>query len=206
MKKILLSIAILASTIFAFAGNDKPNNDKKCTDKQCVETAKCNKGKKGNCDSLNVRPDRQAILFKDINLTQEQKDQLAAYRQQFFGQKNQDNGQCKQNAKGEKPQPPTKEQIEAQRQQRLQNRINYLYGVKQVLTPEQYIQYLENNYLYNTPAGGKNIQKGNRPGRDKGQLKGGDRKGGPDRQGRGSRQGRPDRQPRANQGQPAPQN
>lgn len=113
--------------------------------------------KKGDKDQ------KGACLFDNLNLTDAQKAKIKA---------------LKENEK--KARTENKEKARAERSNA---RKDYLANLKTILTPEQYVQFLENNYL----NAGKQGHKG---GMD---MKRGDRKGGRDGKGmpRGDRKGAP---------------
>ena len=96
---------------------DKPCDKQKC-DKQ---KQKCNKP----CDR------QRACEFEGLNLTDAQKTQIKAIKEEQMA-KRQAARQAKEAKKAE------------QREARQNERKEYLAKVKAVLTPEQYVQYLEN--------------------------------------------------------------
>lgn len=137
MKKTILSVAVLlASTLGFTAAAQSPTNSPTCNNPaQCQQAGKANK---------TARPNP----FEGLNLTEQQQTELQALTPQKSGVK----GNKAQN--GEKA-DKTKEQAKAEkqakraenRQKMIQNRRDYLAKVKDILTPEQYVQFLENNYV-----------------------------------------------------------
>lgn len=134
MKKTILSLAILfaASTgISAFAQTtDNGNNTKNRTEM---------KDRKGG--------DRKGALnpFEGLNLTDQQKAKLEELKQADIKQKKQLKEQSKQLKEQKKAEAKAKK--DAARQKRAQERRDYLAKIKSILTPEQYVQYLENNFV-----------------------------------------------------------
>lgn len=122
------------------------------------------------CDNSKQGP----CLFDNLNLTDAQKAKIKALRE----------SQIK--ARQEKKQEA--------RNQRDNARKNYLANLKTILTPEQYVQFLENNYLTGAKHGGKDMKRdGRKGGKD---MKRDGRKGGKDGKGfdgkRGDRKGAPE--------------
>ncbi|MDE6651654.1 MAG: Spy/CpxP family protein refolding chaperone [Paramuribaculum sp.] len=74
------------------------------------------------------------------------------------------------------------------RNQRDNARKDYLANLKTILTPEQYVQFLENNYISAGKHGGKDMKRGDRKGGK--DMKSDFRKGGKDGK-RGDRKGAP---------------
>lgn len=141
MKKSILSLAILFASVAGFSASAQTATP------QCPKTkTECTKGcaKK---DAPRCNP------FAGLNLTEKQQSELQALRAEK-GARIAENKASKDAARAEK---------QAQRKQnmenRLQNRRDYLAKVKNILTPEQYVQFLENSYV------------------DQGMMKGGPRHG-----------------------------
>lgn len=146
MKKYILSIMVVAASMVTFSAMAKDNK---------VENSQC---KKESCDK---KCSRQGVKkdcpnpFEGMNLTQEQKDKLKALQ-----------APC-QKGKADK---------QKMRQQRdsiaKAARAKHLADVKAILTPEQYVQYLENLALQ---APDKDMKPGRGPRHErKGGMKPGD--------------------------------
>lgn len=86
--------------------------------------------------------------------------ELTADQQTAIQNLNNTTCQNRQNARNER-----RERNEATRESRLQSRRDYLAQLKQILTPEQYVSFLENSYL-NPRAGADNKARDGRRGRD----------------------------------------
>ncbi len=121
MKKIILGIAIVTASMFSVNASAQ------------------------NTDKNANRPGREMMKamnpFEGLNLTAQQQEALKAIPNPWM--------QAKADKKKDK-----EAKKEAKRQDRMQameeakaNRTKYLAEVKKVLTPEQYVQFLENSYV-----------------------------------------------------------
>lgn len=128
MKKSILSLAVLLASSVGFSAiaQNPCQPSKACTENNC-KAKPCDKK-----DAPSYCP------FEGLNLTDKQKSELQSIA----------------------PAKPTKEQkaqAKAEKQAkkkakaecRQQARRDYLAKVKGILTPEQYLQFLENNYVNN---------------------------------------------------------
>lgn len=125
---------------------------------------------KTKCDSACTRgKDARTMYnpFEGLNLTDAQKAKLAELPTP--------------SKKGVKPEGKTKTDAdrltpEQMRAKRTEARSQYLQGVKSILTPQQYSQFLENNYINAVKGGkGKAGMKGDKPRAHKGDRNKGDR-------------------------------
>jgi len=143
MRKILLSIAILASSIAAFANptNSKSNDAAMRTEMSCTVKDKKSDGKK-----LGRKYKREICMFKGLELTAEQKAKLSALREKNKSEfKNKKDRMRKSDM--QKLTAEQKQQLKSQRLAgRKAKRQAYLAGIKEILTPAQYVQFLENNF------------------------------------------------------------
>lgn len=163
MKTKALALATLifaASSSVCFAANDK-KADSKCTNTECTHQKKCDK----DCKKA-INP------FEGLNLTADQQAKLEALKQN-----------CPAKAERQKADKQSKndEQKANMKAQRAQGKRDFLAQVKGILTPEQYVQFLENSFV--------NAQ--NRHGnmdRNKGKMD-----GKKDRSSKGNGQNRPER-------------
>lgn len=165
MKKIFLSVTLLAASMAVYAQNpvqttlrSSVETTEATVDNAAQKTAPL-KGKKDGkhrkdlrknlrgekCDSVGKRC-RATTMFDGLNLTADQKTRLDALRTKY-------SKECKGEQKAmdkDKKADLTKEQ----KQQKMAElaakretlRKNYLAGVKEILTPEQYSTFLENYY------------------------------------------------------------
>lgn len=139
MKKTLLSVAIiLASTLGITATAQSPANTQTCDNPktECTKAGKANKA---------VRPNP----FEGLNLTEQQKTELQSIAPKKDCCKDKAEKKDKAQAKAEKQAKRAEN-----RQKMIQNRRDYLAKVKNILTPEQYVQFLENNYVDQALKGG----------------------------------------------------
>lgn len=156
MKKIILSLAILASVFTVQAQETK--TDGKCTSKtECTKSCDkkdCGKKdcKKKDCGKpeCGKKDYFQSPAFKGITLTDDQKKKIEALNTAGKPAKAQRDGKV------------TKEEMKAKREemkkQREKARSKYLEGMKSILTPEQYTKYLEN--CASIQKHGKKVKKG----------------------------------------------
>lgn len=145
MKKILLSVAVLSTSMVAFAQSNSQSTTKG-TDK--TEQTACSRDRKDNCKQRDGKKNFfGSKAFDGIDLSAEQKTKLEALREA--------NRSDRQAMKKDESQNDRKNLTDEQRRQmraerqakRDAARKSYLEGVKQILTPEQYVQFLENNYM-----------------------------------------------------------
>lgn len=159
MKKIFLSIAILALSITSFAATNSSDTkaNGQTTEQQDTpgkkdKAAKADRKKDGadrKKDMEQRRQDRENRLFAGISLTDNQKTRL-----QELKEKNKPNRDAKKQGEKKQSEKKDKEKLSAaQRQQKMAERDAkqraYLAGIKEILTPEQYVTFLENSFTMN---------------------------------------------------------
>lgn len=183
MKKLIVSM-MLATALLAggsiYAQNQTQGNTGATTQKGQKEWTKGEKkgdkkggkkmGKEGNKAKFNP--------FDGIQLTDDQQQRLQVLRQGLGPVQLTPEQQAKIK---ENPNltPEQKKQLKEERKaQKLQQKKNYLNGVKEVLTPEQYVVFLENVYLY-APEKKSKAEMGFKGGKNSKQGKKGDRGGKP---------------------------
>lgn len=143
MKKKIFAIAMMAlatagtTSVFAARPDTKNAN---CTQAQCQNTPCTTKATCGP-DSCNAPCFR---AFEGLNLTADQQTKLQALRQQG-------------KVKADQKKADQKKAREEAKTKRDQSRRDYLASVKAILTPEQYVQFLENSYV-NAPLRGTKMQ------------------------------------------------
>lgn len=143
MKKTILSLAVILASMGAISASAQTQETKTC--KNATECSKGADMKKG--PAFNP--------FAGLNLTEQQQSALKALKP--------DKSQMKSGEKKEKSKDMTQAEKQAQRKEnmekRIQGRRDYLAKVKTILTPEQYVQFLENNFVDQSmkqgPAHGK---------------------------------------------------
>lgn len=130
MKKFIVALAAVAMT--AGIANAQDTKTQKCDGPQACNSQQC--GNPGDCK-------KAYCPFDGLNLTDAQKAQIKEIRakQAEACKANCPDKQAKKDAK--------KAEKQARREARQQARRDFLAQVKTVLTPEQYIQFLENNFV-----------------------------------------------------------
>lgn len=130
MKKTLLALSLSVLSVLGFsamAQNQKTNEKCDKAKKELCTKGECKKG-----DKAKYNP------FEGLNLTQDQEQKLAALKAQ---KPERPEGQRGDKDKKEKM---TQEQRQAKMQARQDRSREYLAKVKAILTPEQYVSFLEN--------------------------------------------------------------
>lgn len=144
MKKTLLSAVVLSMSLFSFnaMAHGKQCDKKDCQKEACDNHRKCEKKVKPEC----FNP------FAGIKLTQEQQEQLDALKASC-PLKDMKNGERKKNRQ-------FRDSVAREA------KAKHLAEVKKILTPEQYVQFLENKVL-DTPKKAPKYKKHNRKGMHK---------------------------------------
>ena len=168
MKKKILALALALGALSAMpavAQNQNPEAPT-CTQAECTQKKDCPKQKASK--QLKGKKQQAVNPFEGLNLSAEQQ----AAVKQLNDKRNEARKQFRAQLKSEKGDS-------VQRPDFKQERRDYLNQLKGILTPEQYIGYLENCVLNQNPMGapGKgNFRAGNRPGKgDKAQQPRGER-------------------------------
>lgn len=165
MKKLLLSLAFVTSGLLAFnASAQQPANANAAA--CCQNKAECCKAKDGKGEKCckqqkgkgHHKPGHKVNEFEGLNLTAEQQSALDALK----ANRNQARAEKRKEMKG-KDKEARKEALKDARQQARQSRVEYLNEIKKILTPEQYVKYLENSYLkQGNPAARPGHKKGHK--------------------------------------------
>ncbi|MEZ3559928.1 MAG: hypothetical protein K1V86_10760 [Duncaniella sp.] len=146
MKKKILSIAlVLAGLMGSSAMAQSPSAPQQATQTVATPNAK-----------------KMANPFEGLNLSEKQQAELKALRE---------------GCKAERQKIAEKERAEKKemKEQRKKDAKEYLAKVKEILTPQQYVQFLENAYLnqggrpFGSPRGGKQGMRQARNGKQAGQ-------------------------------------
>ena len=168
MKKIFLSVLMAGALICggtAFAQTPTDGNSGATKQTECCKDAKGakkdkkdGKSKKGTKGLKGEKKNKPKFNpFDGVQLTDDQQQRLQVLRQGIGPV--QLTPEMKAKIK-ENPNltPEQKAQLKAERKaKKLENKKKYLNGVKEILTPEQYVVFLENVYLY-TPKADKNFK------------------------------------------------
>ena len=178
MKKKIFTLAVAVASLFsmsAFAQAPNCNANGNCTSKKegtckvnknkekCQDGKQCRQGGKQRGDSAM----RKAYNpFEGLNLTAQQQQKLQAIPTPAQVVKTARQG-AKDNGQSAKGNAASNKLI------RKDVRANYLKEIQTVLTPDQYVQFLENNYV-NSGAGkkGKAMKQADRRGGQKGHKNG----------------------------------
>ena len=199
MKKVFVSMMLAGAlltggTAYAQTQTDGTTGATNKAQQECCTTdkdgKKAEKPKKGARGERGGRPgqiQRPAFNpFDGIQLTDDQQQRLQVL-QQGLGPVVLDKEQQAKIPENKDLTPEQKKQLrEEKKAAQLQQKKNYLNGVKETLTPEQYVIFLENVYLYSpqgndkgamfnqgrkTAHGDKGKGKGERKGRPEGKQK-----------------------------------
>ena len=135
MKTKVLALATLifvAGSTVCFAANDNKADKKQST--ECTQQKKCDK----ECHKA-MNP------FEGLNLTAEQQAKLDALKQN-----------CPMKADKQKADKQDKKEMQTEMMaKRVQGKRDFLAQVKNILTPEQYVQFLENSFVNGQNRQGK---------------------------------------------------
>lgn len=145
MNKTVLSAMVLCASLFtlsASAQNPKARNQA-CPQTQCPVEAKCDNSRQ-QCAPAQCC----TVLFEGITLTDAQKSKIQDLQKSRMEKCNAKAREAKDLAKAEK-----RKMREERDSARKADRRAYLDGVKQILTPEQYVIFLENAYVTPVPQG-----------------------------------------------------
>lgn len=161
MKKIFVSMMLATALLVggsAYAQTTDGNTGATQKKEQC-DNCKGDKSGKSKKDGKGKKAMRsQFNPFDGIQLTPDQQQRLQVL-QQGLGPVVLDKAQQEKIPMNKDLTPEQKKQLkEEKKAQKQEAKKNYLKGVKETLTPDQYVIFLENCYLYSAPAQG--------PGRD----------------------------------------
>ena len=140
MKKVIWSIMVVAFSMVSFSASAQ---EKQCDKSQCVKE-KCDKAQK--CGKQMQAP----CPFDGLNLTPEQKEKIKALK-----------ANCKENKCDRKKQRAHRDSM-AQAA-----KAKHLAEIKAILTPEQYVQYLENMVVKQGPKQGRMSRQNHKCGKMK---------------------------------------
>lgn len=141
MKKKLSTIAL--AVIAAFGISAAAQAPAKCDKKGDCGKATCEQPCKQDCKKDCAKDSAGDKLFEGITLTPEQKTKIEALKAERKN-KMENLGQATKEAR--------KQAAKEMRDQRVNGKKEYIAKMKQILTPEQYVTFLENMAL-SQPAG-----------------------------------------------------
>lgn len=156
MKKKIITLAIASMfTLGISAFAQSPQNDNNCQNTEnCLRDGrKCTKKDDKKCNRKDDRQCKEKKCvnpFEGLNLTEQQQAAIANIPSPRKVMK------AARDQKSDATKSPEMRQAVAR-----DIRVNYLNQVKAVLTPEQYVQFLENNFVNAQPG-----KDGKKPGKD----------------------------------------
>lgn len=139
-KKIVMAMAIMAATAFSATAQNPASEN--CDNKECAKKECSDKNKKCRAD----------FAFEGIALTTEQQTAIKKLNEERM-----DKVKEARKSKGQAD--------SLARMARRQEAFDYLHAVQKILTPEQYITYLENSVV-NSRGQGKMISRDFKKGKD----------------------------------------
>lgn len=149
MKKVILSLAVLAVTSFSIMAANE-NNNAKNNEKARTECCKQKSGEcKGKKDGKSDREDKFMKAFEGLNLTDAQKSKLEELRKECQAKRDAVKKDGEKKDKKENLTQEQKQQLKAEKMaKRQQEKQEMLNNIKSILTPEQYTKFLENNVKF----------------------------------------------------------
>ena len=198
MKKVIVSMMLAGALLVGNSAFAQTQTDGNTGATQKAQKECCQNGKDGVCkgekkdgkkgDKFGKQKGNRPVFnpFDGVQLTDDQQQRLQVL-QQGLGPVQLSKEQQERIPENKNLTDEQKKQLKAERQaQKLESKKNYLNGVKEILTPDQYVIFLENVYLYSPDNQGRNMgmtqgkkfNKGDRPKGDKnGKLKKGQKPG-----------------------------
>lgn len=161
MKKKFLAIAIALLAVGSVSASAKKSDE--CPQQNCPVT-ECAQQQCNACDTAACPGTPMMMFFEGIELTPEQQSQLQAIQPQRPDKaprgerRSRPQGQPRQFA-GQGGDSVQTRQAPDQRPDRRQGRRDYINQVKQILTPDQYVVFLE-NMVTASPAPGQGMRPG----------------------------------------------
>lgn len=171
MKKTVVTLTLAVVTLFGFSAFAQQQDNTKCNKENTEKCCKSEKGKK--CE----RGDRPRFNpFEGIQLTAEQQSKIDLLKQECQAKRQEMKKDYKQKSDDRKNAVSREERMK----QRQQFKRDQLAKIKAILTPEQYVQFLENiavnNHVHDKGVKmGKRSHKGGKDGKQ-GDRRQGDRR------------------------------
>lgn len=176
MKKKILTIALAAFALCAIPASARNNNNNcgncpkaPCTEQTCSPAQNC-----GPDQACRAPQGRRPDFFQGIQLTPDQQTALRALEQQRASQRPDSAARASRRDDNRRPDSAA---VAQRRQARQDARRSYLDGVKSILTPEQYVVYLENCYMMQPGPKGPQHKVAARDGNNNGRREGNIRRG-----------------------------
>lgn len=166
MKKVFVSMMLAGALLIggtAYAQTQTDGTTGATTQKEKVQGKKGNKGDKGGRHDKKKANKATFNPFDGIQLTDDQQQRLQVLQQGLGPVELSKKRQAKIPENPNLTAEQKKQLKEERKAKKLEAKKNYLKGVKEVLTPDQYVIFLENVYLYAPQSKVKN----------KGEMKGG---------------------------------
>lgn len=153
MKKKIMILAVAIASMAGFNSLAQVS----ATATSGIDKVKCDKGKKGECDGK--KECKGANPFEGITLTADQQTKIDALKAECKANRE----KCKAEKRAEKAEKKAEKKaaMEQARAERKQAKRDYLNKVKGILTPDQYVVFLENIVVSDAPQGGP--RPGGRP-------------------------------------------
>ena len=144
MKKVFFGLALIAASAFSvMAGNNSQNPQAPqtvCTSKAvCASKNACCEKNAPKAKCVDVKSGCENKNFEGINLTNDQKAKISALNESLFSEEK----ICKNKELTKEQKNEIRKMKESKR---AETRENYLKGIKEILTADQYVIFLENNY------------------------------------------------------------
>ena len=163
MKKTIVSMMMATALLFGSAAYAQTTTDG--TTGASVQKENVKKGKKGGKEGKGKRGDRGQKFnpFDGVQLTDDQQQKLQVLRQ-GLGPVELTPEQEAKIPENPNLSPEQKKKLNEVRKNNMkENKKKYLNGVKEILTPDQYVIFLENCYLYSPQDQGRNTGKAMNP-------------------------------------------
>lgn len=155
MKKVfsamIVAMSLMAVPSFAQTADNAKCADSKCKSEkvakckaECEKVAKCSKGAAGKMQAKKARNE-----FEGLTLTDSQKQQLSDLQQKRMDARKVEREQMKAQRQQMKAEKSSRDSLRVAK--RTADRKEYLEEVKTIIGPDQYIVFLENQYINAAP-------------------------------------------------------
>ena len=134
-KKLIIATIVAISGIFAFDASAQGNKDCRTV---CPDNTPCAQAACAPTNCTETKCPTQCSPFAGLNLTADQQTKLSALRAKCADQRK----ACKDKQKADRAKDKA-DRMSA----RKENRASMLASIKEILTPEQYVKFLENSFV-----------------------------------------------------------